>query len=182
MLKPLLACVALASLPAAALAEPAAPGEWTVSGSAEGCIAHTTLAQGTVMSVLAGPGRDSLIFLIQNRGWSSLEDGSRHKIAVQLDGRNPYQFDAVARTELDADGPGLMFAVTPGEAEGTRFINDLAGAAGMNVGQNGRQLEGTRLSGGGTAMARLAQCMSRMWSGSEAAPEAVVPASGGVSL
>lgn len=191
MLKPLLACVALASLPAAALAQPSASGEWTVSGSDEGCIAHTTLPQGTVMSVLAGPGQPTLLFLMQNNKWSSLEDGSRHKVAVQLDGRNPYQFDAVAKTQLDSDGPGLMFAVTPGEAEGAKFIGELATAAGMNLGQNGRQLEGARLSGGGSAMARLAQCMSRMWGGAAASAEnegdaegfdGPRPAAGGVRL
>ena len=169
MLKPLLACFALASLPAAALAQTPASGAWTVSGSAEGCIAHTTLPQGTVMSVLAGPGQESLLFLIQNRGWSSLEEGSRHKVAVQLDGRSPYQFDAVAKTQLDSDGPGLIFAVEPGEAEGAKFINELAGAAGLTVGQNGQRLEGARLSGGGSAMARLAERMSRMWNGGQSA-------------
>src|SRR3712207_3190446 len=144
MFKPLLACLTLAALPAAALA--ANPGEWTVSGSQQGCIAHTTLSQGTVVSVLAGPGQENLLFLIQNRGWSSLEDGSKHKVAVQLDGRSPWQFEAVARTELDADGPGLLFTVPPGDREGVKFIAELAGAAGMNVGQNGRQLEEARLS------------------------------------
>ena len=182
MLKPLLACVALAALPAAALAQTASSGEWTVSGSAEGCIAHTSLPRGTVVSVLAGPGEASLLFLIQNKGWSALEDGSRHKVAVQLDGRSPWQFEAVARTELDSDGPGLLFAVAPGEAEGAKFINELAGAAGMNVGQNGRQLEAVRLSGGGTAMASLAQCMARMWGAAGASPAQLVTVSEGVPL
>jgi hypothetical protein len=134
------------------------------------------------MSVLAGPGQPTLLFLMQNKQWSSLEDGSRHKVAVQLDGRNAYQFDAVAKTQLDADGPGLMFAVAPGEAEGAKFINELSTAAGMNVGRNGQQLEGARLNGGGSAMARLAQCMSSLWSGSEASSNAAVPAAGGVRL
>jgi len=169
MYKPLLAFLTAAAFPAAALA--ADSGQWTVSGSQQGCIAHTTLSQGTVVSVLAGPGQENLLFLIQNRGWSSLEDGSKHKVAVQLDGRSPWQFDAVAKTELDADGPGLLFSVAPGQAEGAKFIHELAGAVGMNVGQNGAQLEGTRLSGGGSAMARLAQCMSRMWGASEAATQ-----------
>ncbi len=61
MLKPLFACLALAALPSAALSQQAsAPGEWKVSGSASGCIAHTTLPQGTVVSVLAGTGQESL--------------------------------------------------------------------------------------------------------------------------
>jgi hypothetical protein len=182
MYKPLLACLTLAALPAAASAQSSGPGEWTVSGTAEGCIAHTTLPQGTVLSLLAGPGQESLMFLMQNRGWSSLEEGSRHKVAVQLDGRSPWQFDAVAKTQLDADGPGLVFTVAPGEGEGAKFISELAGAAGMNVGQNGTQVEGARLSGGGSAIARLAQCMSRMWGGSGAAPEAVAASSDGVRL
>ena len=181
MLKPLLAFAALAAIPAVAAAAPPA-GEWTVSGSAEGCIAHTTLPQGTVVSVLAGPGQQSLLFLIQNREWSQLQDGTKHKVAVQLDGRSPWQFDAVAKTELDSDGPGLLFSVTPGEAEGAKFISELAGAAGMNVGQNGTQIEGARLSGGGSAMARLAQCMSRMWGGGQGSSEAVVTPTGGVPL
>jgi hypothetical protein len=182
MFKPLLACLTLAALPAAALAQSPASGQWTVSGNAEGCIAHTTLPHGTVLSLLAGPGQESLLVLMQNRGWSSLEEGSKHKVAVQLDGRSPWQFDAVARTRLDADGPGLLFAVAPGEGEGAKFITELAGAAGMNVGRNGTQLEGARISGGGSAMARLAQCMSRLWSGTGAEPEAVAASSEGVRL
>jgi hypothetical protein len=168
MMKPLLACLALAALPAAALAQAPSSGEWTVSGNAEGCIAHTTLPQGTVVSVLAGPGQESLLFLIQNKGWASLEEGSRHKVAVQLDGRSPWQFEAVAKTDLDSDGPGLLFDIAPGESEGAKFISELAAAAGMNVGQNGRQVGAVRLSGGGAAIADLAQCMSRMWGGAGA--------------
>ncbi len=182
MMKPLLACLAFAALPAAALAQAPSSGEWTVSGNAEGCIAHTTLPQGTVVSVLAGPGQESLLFLIQNKGWSSLEEGSRHKVAVQLDGRSPWQFEAVAKTELDSDGPGLLFAVAPGESDGAKFISELAGAAGMNVGQNGRQVEAVRLSGGSAAMSSLAQCMSRMWGGTAAPQGPLVTASKGVPL
>lgn len=183
-MKPLLACLTLAALPAAALAEPPAPGKWTVGASAEGCIAHTSLPQGTILSLLAGAGQDKLIVLIQNRSWSSLEDGAVHKVAVQLDGRSPWQFDAVAKTELDADGPGLLFSVPPGDREGAKFIGELATAAGMNVGQDGQQLEAARLSGGGSAMAALANCMSRMWGSgkAEGAAQEATAASAGVKL
>ena len=165
MLKPLFACVILAALPSAALSQQtSAPGEWKVSGSSSGCIAHTTLPQGTVVSVLAGTGQESLLFLIQNRGWDSLEDGSRHELAVQLDGGSKFEFDAVAKTELDSDGPGLMFAVPPGEADGARFIAEFAKAGGMAVGEDGQAIASVRLTGGGSAMAELAQCMSQLWS------------------
>ena len=173
MLKPLIASLALVALPAAALSQQStAPGEWKVSGSSNGCIAHTTLPQGTVVSVLAGTGQESLLFLIQNRSWGSLQDGSRYDLAVQLDGKDDYEFDAVAKTELDSDGPGLMFAVPPGEADGARFIAAFAKAGGMAVGQGGEAIASVRLTGGGSAMTQLAQCMSRLWSGGATAQQA----------
>ncbi len=165
MMKRLVACLALAALPAAASSQSSSADDWTVSAAEDGCIAHTTLPQGTVVSVMAATGQESLLFLFQNKGWSSLQDGSQHNLAVQLDGREQYQFSAVARTELDSDGPGLMFAVPPGERQGARFLAEFAKASGMNVGENGRSLARLPISGGGSAMTALAQCMSRMWGG-----------------
>ncbi len=115
------------------------------------------------------------MFLIQNRGWESLEDGSRHELAVQLDGGSKFEFDAVAKTELDSDGPGLMFAVPPGEADGARFIAEFAKAGGMAVGEGGEAIASVRLTGGGSAMTELAQCMSRLWSGGATAQQGKRP-------
>lgn len=170
MMKPLLAVLALAALPAAAVSQAQVsaapgPGNWTVNAGEGGCIAYASLPQGTVVSLLAGAGQESVLFLIQNKGWSSLEDGSTHKIAVQLDGRSPFQFNAVARTELDSDGPGLLFAVPPGEQEGAKFLAEFAAASGMNLGEEGRSIAQLRLAGGGTAMTALAKCMASMWGG-----------------
>jgi len=175
MFKPLLACLTLAALPAAALSQQpsASAPAWKVSGSPSGCIAHTTLPQGTVVSVLAGAGQENLLFLIQNRSWE-LEDGAEHDLAVALDGRDSYKFQAVAKTELDADGPGLMFVVPPGEQQGARFIAEFARAGGMAVGSDGSSIANVRLSGGASAMTQLAQCMSRLWSGGPAGPSAPV--------
>jgi len=176
MVKPLFAFLALAVLPSAALSQQAsAPAEWTVSGSASGCIVHTTLPQGSVVSVLAGTGQESLLFLIQNRSWESLQDGSRHELAVQLDGGSKFEFDAVAKTELDSDGPGLMFAVTPGDADGARFIAEFAKAGGMAVGEGGRAIASVRLTGGASAMTQLAQCMSQLWGAGATAQQAKPP-------
>jgi hypothetical protein len=180
MLKPLLACLTLAALPAAALSQaPAAPATaWKVSGSPSGCIAHTTLPQGTVVSVLAGTGQESLLFLIQNRSWA-LEDGEEHDLAVALDGRSNFKFQAVAKTELDSDGPGLMFSVPPGEQDGARFIAEFAKASGMALGQDGTALATVRIAGGASAMTQLAQCMSRLWGGSAGAQPESNPAIAG---
>jgi hypothetical protein len=184
MLKPLLACLSLAALPAAALSQQlASPPEWKVSGSSNGCIAHTTLPQGTVVSVLAGLGQESLLFLIQNRDWRSLQDGRRHALAVQLDGQSKFEFDAVAKTELDSDGPGLIFAVPPGDQDGARFLAEFSKASGMAVGRDGTALASVRLTGGGSAMTALAQCMSKLWgSGPSAAAEQPVTADTGTPL
>lgn len=172
MLKPLLACLSLAALPAAALSQSSpATSPWKVSGSENGCIAYTTLPQGTVVSVLAGAGQESLLFLIQNRGWNSLEDGSRYNLAVQLDGSSNFQFDAVAKTELDSDGPGLIFAVPPGDKDGARFLAEFAQASGIAVGQEGHAITQARLTGGGSAMTALAQCMSQLWSSGPSASQ-----------
>jgi hypothetical protein len=166
MMKPLLAVLASAALPAAAISQTSEA--WTVNSSEDGCIAYSSLPQGTVVSLLAGNGQESLVFLIQNKSWSSLRDGSPHKLAVQLDGQSPFQFDAVARTELDSDGPGFIFSVPPGERQGAKFLAEFASASGMNVGEEGRSLAQLRLTGGSTAMAALAKCMASMWSGGAA--------------
>ena len=178
MMKALLASFALAALPAAALSQSAGSGDWNVGGNSLGCMAHTSLPQGTVVSVIAGRGQESLLFVVQNKGWSSLEDGSVYPLAVQLDGQSPFEFKAVAKTELDGDGPGLFFSVQPGEEDGKRFIEAFARSAGMSLGQNGRSLASLRLSGGSSAMTALAQCMSHMWSGGEGDAEEIVGANG----
>ncbi len=181
MLKPLLACMLLAAPAAISAAQTpaaprAAPGEWTVSGSAQGCILYGSSAQGTVVSILAGPGQDALIFLVQNRQWSSLRDGSKHAVAVAFDGRNEWNIEAVAKTELDSDGPGLLFAVKPGEKEGVNFIAQFAAANGMRIDRDGQQLASLPVGDGNTAMSALAQCMGKMYSGTaEAAGEESSP-------
>ena len=177
MLKPLFACLLFAAPGAAITAETPfaprtapeapAPGAWQVSGSEDGCILYGNSRQGTVVSVLASPGQEALIFLIQNRGWSSLEDGKRHAVAVAFDDSSEYNFEAVARTELDADGPGLIFAVKPGESEGAGFISQFAASNGMQIGRDGQQIDSLAVEGGRSAMTSFVQCMGKMWSGVE---------------
>lgn len=164
MLKPLLACLILAAPAAATAQTPAPSGRWTVSGSSAGCIAHSTSGQGTVVSILGAPGQDNLIFLVQNNNWSMLRDGGTYRLALELDGSREWEFDAIARTELDSDGPGFMFAVPPG----AEFVTAFAAAGDMDLDSDGEPLDRLSLSGGGLALTKLAHCMTNLIADPEA--------------
>jgi hypothetical protein len=172
MLKPLFAFL-IAAAPAASLAQspasaPAvAPGAWTVAGGAAGCIAHSSTPQGTVVSILASPGQETLLFVIQNPAWSTLTDGESIPLAVQLEGGTEYKFEAVAKAELDSDGPGYLFAVPPSAP----FLSAFAQASGAEFGRGGRSLASVTLDGSSGVMANLAQCMAHMVSGTAPAEQ-----------
>ena len=172
MLKPLFAfLVASASAGAAHAQSPAAaaaaPPEWTVAGGASGCIAHSTTQQGTMVSILAGPGQDSLLFVIQNPAWTSLADGDNIPLAVQLEGGEEYRFEAVAKAELDSDGPGYLFSVPPSAP----FLAAFAKAGGMEFGRSGRRLASVALDGSEAVLGTLAQCMADTLSGAPASEQ-----------
>lgn len=161
MLKPLLA-VSLIALPVAMATAQTEPARWTVAGGEQGCAVHASSPQGTVVSILAGPGQNALLFLVQNRSWSSLEDGAQYDIAVEFDEEGPWQMKAVAKTEIDQDGPGLMFAVPPGQKQGSDFITEFVQASGMKIEGQGQQLGSLPLGSGRSAMTALAQCMGQV--------------------
>ncbi len=163
MLKPLLA-ISLLAFPVASVTAQTDPARWTVAGSTQGCAVHTSSQQeGTVVSILAGPGQESLLFLVQNPAWSSLEDGGSYDIAVEFDDSGPWQLKAVAKTEIDQDGPGLMFAVPPGQKQGNDFITEFVQAAGMKIDGQGQRLSSMELGSGRSAMTALAQCIGRVF-------------------
>lgn len=171
MLKPLLALSALA-LPAATLTAqqtPAAqPAQWTLAGGEQGCAVHASSPQGTVVSILAGAGQENLVFLVQNPSWSSLRDGQRYEIAVEFDEGGPWQMQAVAKTEIDEDGPGLMFVVPASDKRGLDFLAEFVKAGGMQIESEGRSLTSLPLGSGQSAMTALARCMSQGLGGQEA--------------
>lgn len=162
MLKPLLA-VSLLALPFAAAPAQTPTAQWTVAGGEQGCAVHTPSGEGMVVSILAGPGQESLLFLIQNRSWSSLRDGGSYDIAVEFDDEGPWQLKAIAKTEIDQDGPGLMFAVPPGQKSGSDFITEFVQAAGMKVEGQGQRLGSLSIGSGRSAMTALAQCIGRVF-------------------
>ena len=170
MLKPLLA-VSLLALPFAAAPAQAPSAQWTVAGGEQGCAVHTPSGDGMVVSILAGPGQEALLFLIQNRAWSSLKDGGSYDIAVEFDDAGPWQLKAVAKTEIDQDGPGLMFAVPPGQKSGSDFITEFVQAAGMKIDGQGQRMGSLQIGSGRSAMTALAQCIGRVFARQPATEE-----------
>lgn len=170
MRKPLLACLmtaampfgtAAAETPAASTPIAAAPArDWQLANSGDGCMVHSASAQGTVLSITAMPEEDALLFVLQNQGWQTLDDGGQYAINLEFDEMGPWEIPAVAQTEIDRDGPGLIFVVRPGREDGARFMTEFAAAHGMQVGHDGAMLDSLALGGSNLAMASMAQCMS----------------------
>lgn len=186
MLKSLLALSAL-SLPVAALTAqaptaPVQPAQWTLAGGEQGCAVHANSPQGTVVSILAGAGQQNLVFLVQNPRWSSLQDGQRYDIAVEFDGSGPWQMQAVAKTEIDQDGPGLMFMVPPGDQRGLDFIAEFVKADGMKIDREGQRLTSLPIGSGQSAMTALARCMSQQLGGGEASTTPAAYEGGGPAI
>ncbi len=156
------------SLAQAATAVPVqAPQGWTVASSEDGCLVHTTERAGTVVSVFALPEEDGIGFLLQNPKWTELEDGQVYPLSIRFDDGTEWPIPALARTEIDEDGPGLFFAISPGTEKGGRdFIAEFAGARGMRFAAAGGVAgDSLRLTDSRGATVALAQCLRTMIEG-----------------
>ena len=179
MFKALLTFAALAAPAALATAQPAqtaspAPrsGDWVLEVAPGGCIVHAASPSGTVISIWAAAGQKDLSFLVQNRSWRTLEDGGRYDIQVSFDDQRAWPMQATAKTNLDSDGPGLTFAVSPsGAAGGAGFLEQFASAGGMHISRNGTRVDSVSLTNSGTAMTALAKCLKQVWTAGADAPE-----------
>ncbi|HEX8194135.1 MAG TPA: hypothetical protein VF552_14670 [Allosphingosinicella sp.] len=164
------ALVAL-SLVQASAAAPApvpvqAPQGWTVAASDGGCLVHTAQRAGTVLSVFALPEEGGIGFLLQNTKWTELEDGQIYPLSIRFDDGREWPIPALARTQIDEDGPGLFFAIPPGgEKEGRNFIEDFSRAAGMRIANGGALYDNLRLTDSRGATLALAQCLRTMIEG-----------------
>ena len=162
--------IALSLLQAAASTPPAPTVEplqgWNLDSNPEGCLVHTTERAGTVLSVFALPEREGIGFLVQNPKWTDLEDGAVYPLTIRFDNGSEWPVPALARTEIDEDGPGLYFAISPGTEEGGRdFIGEFAGAQGMRIANDGAEVDTLRLTNSRGATVALAQCLSRIYTG-----------------
>jgi hypothetical protein len=181
MFKPLLALLALSTSTGIAHAETANTGRWILEVAPTGCVVHTASPSGTVVSVWGIAGENDLSFLVQNKGWNSLADGQNYDIEVSFDNQRAFPMQATARLNLDSDGPGLTFGVSPDHrAGGVSFVEQFAGAQGMHITRDGRRIETVSLADARVAMQGLAQCLSQVWAegGKGASDGAAVQLSG----
>ena len=167
MLKPLLALLVSAAPAAAAFAqaEPVARQRWTLADSAQACMVHASSDGGTVLSISAMPGEESLLFIVQNPALANLGDGEQVPIMIEFDDQGEWRIGALAQAHLDSDGPGVIFAVRPGRADGANFIKEFSTASGMSFGREDGTIDNVPLAGGNDAMANLGACLSEKWAG-----------------
>lgn len=159
--------IALSLLQASATpASPQAPQGWNLASSSDGCIVHTTERAGTMLSVFALPDQDGIGFLLQNPKWTGLRDGQVYPLSIRFDAGGDWPIPALARTEIDDDGPGLFFAIRPGSEEGGRdFIAEFAAASGMNVENDGVRVGDLDLPHARAATVALADCLRGVFEG-----------------
>lgn len=166
MLSPIVALSLLQASAAAAPMPAQVPQGWNLASSSDGCIVHTTERDGIVLSVFALPEQDGIGFLLQNQKWTDLRDGEVYPLSIRFDGGTEWPIPALARTEIDQDGPGLFFAVRPGTEEGGRdFIAEFAGAAAMRVANDGVGVGDLSLPHARAATVALADCLRDVFEG-----------------
>ena len=181
MFRPLLAVAVLAAPAALATAETRTTGQWILESASGGCIIHAASPNGTVLSIWGSAGDSNLSFLLQNKEWNSFEDGGRYDIQVSFDNQRAWPMKAVARLNLDSDGPGLTFPVSPASTTtGASFLDQFAAAEGMHITRGGVRIDSLSLPDTNVAMNALARCLRDVWSGAPAAGEGVV--SGGSAV
>ncbi|MFL6846123.1 MAG: hypothetical protein ACJ8ER_14720 [Allosphingosinicella sp.] len=145
------------------------PGGWALAPMQGGCMVQAVSPQGTMLSIWGLAGDEKLGFLLQNRGWH-FKDGEKTPLSVEFAGTRAWPVEAVARAEIDSDGPGLYFTVEPGGESG--FLTAFTSADGMSISKDGRSVDTLPLAGSRTAIAGLARCLSERWNQAAPAPEA----------
>jgi hypothetical protein len=139
-------------------------GGWALATMPNGCMVQATSPQGTMLTVWGFAGADKLAFLLQNRGWNSLKDGRSYTLSLSFEDAKAYPVEATARENIDSDGPGLFFTVTPGGQTSGTFLAAFTSARGMRISQNGHNFDTLPLAGSKAAVAALAKCLAERWS------------------
>jgi hypothetical protein len=166
MFRHLMMALLIAAPSAAALAQdpPAAEGgAWGITAMPNGCMIQAGSPQGTIISIWGFAGDSKIGFLLQNPGWSTLQDGRRYRLSLNFHGQQKRLVQAVAREHIDEDGPGYFFTVDPAANEGSGFLKSFTSARGMGISREGRNVDTLPLAGSHGAMAAFANCLSAHW-------------------
>ncbi|MEA3061782.1 MAG: hypothetical protein QOJ94_1563 [Sphingomonadales bacterium] len=139
-------------------------GGWALATMPNGCMVQATSPQGTMLTIWGFAGADKLAFLLQNREWSSLQDGRSYALSLSFEDARAYPVDATARAHIDSDGPGLFFTVAPGGRTSGTFLTAFTSARGMRISQNGHNFDTLPLAGSKAAVGALAKCLAERWS------------------
>lgn len=163
--------VLLLAAPTAAAAQGQESDGWALARMTNGCMVQAVSPQGTMLSIWGFAGQSELGLLLQNREWTNLSDGERHRLSLDFPGIRSVPVDATARERIDADGPGLFFTLAPGAATADGFLDAFSTAKGMDISRDGEKVDSLALNDGRGAMAALATCLSDRWDGPEPATD-----------
>ena len=145
-------------------------GDWAVAQMPNGCMVEAVSPQGTMLSIWGFAGQPRLAFLLQNKGWSALQDGRSYKLSLDFVGTpTAMPVDATARQNIDSDGPGFLFTVQPGGDGAKSFLTAFTSAEGMKISQDGQSVDTLPLAGSRGAMGVLAKCLAEKWHSAAAA-------------
>jgi hypothetical protein len=133
---------------------------WALAAMPNGCMLQAVSPKGTMLSIWAFAGEETLGFLLQNRGWE-VEDGKKTPLQVEFQGARAWPVEATARANIDSDGPGLFFTVEPGGR--ANFLAAFTSAEGMSIRRDGARMDTLPLAGSRDAMSSFARCLAQRW-------------------
>lgn len=165
----LIACVAL---PASAR-EPLWKhvGNWSVhvdtSGQTYGCFILTTYTDGSILRVSVMPDRSSLLLMVGNMEWASIEAGKDYPIDVRFDDAPWWTATA---TGFRLSGVPLLFV----ESRRDEFFEEFMRKHEMRVRYEGREIVRLGLKGSFAALQELGRCQTAVTvsSGESTTPKA----------
>ena len=137
------------------------PEGWRLNQSAESCVLFTHVESGTTLGLVGDDDPSSLTFLLQNPAWRSLKRDTGYQVLIEFDNNGEWPVSAVGATDIDRDGPGLVFTrSTATTGDGDNFLIEFARASTMRVRlRSGVRVDSLRLRGADKATLALLGCM-----------------------
>lgn len=137
-------------------------GNWTIEDDGTGCMMWSAYEQGFTLSVI-GDKDESLLFVVQNRNWSSIQDDAIYKLQIEFDNLGQWRnINAIADKDFDRDGPALAWVASPmGNKDGDNFVAEFAYAQNMVIRKDGRQLAKLDLTDTYKAIITVARCTDK---------------------